>query len=80
MTRADIIEAWIAEAANILTDALPASLSGRVPGLLADLAPTVERAIAAHSGVPTADRVIVRDHHGTRLAAENPAMHDPTEG
>ena len=80
MTRADVIEAWIAEAADILTDALPASLSGRVPALLAALAPTVERAIAVHSGVPTAERVIFRDHHGTRLAAENPELHGPTEG
>lgn len=70
----DLIEAWIGDASGLLSDALPSTFAGHIPEIIAALAPSVERLIAASGSVPTADRVVVRDHRsaaGTRLAAEN---------
>jgi len=67
----DILQAVLSEGADALAEIIP---GGVIPAVLARLAPLVERAIAEAAGgsIPTADRVIVRDHRGTRLAAEAP--------
>ena len=72
----DLIEAWIGDATGLLSDALPSTFAGHIPEIIAALAPSVERLIAASGSAPTAERVVVRDHRSTRLAAENPAMHN----
>lgn len=66
----DIVEEFITGGADALGGLVPDSL---IPAVLARLAPLVARAVEA--GVPTADRVVVTDHRGTRLAAESPDMH-----
>jgi hypothetical protein len=73
--RRDLIESWIGDATGLLSDALPSTFAGHIPEILAALAPSLERLISASSGTVAADRVVVRDHRSTRLAADNPAMH-----
>lgn len=62
----DIVQAFITGGAEVLGGLVPDAL---IPAVLARLAPLVVQAMDA---TPTADRVEVRDHRGTRLWAENP--------